>query len=83
MPADHDVTDMADDVAQAITDEFGGRVDLVVGESYGGMIAQCLAARHPDRVAYTAIVAAAAEVSAWGKQVDSRWHRASLLGTLP
>lgn len=47
------------------------------------VIAQCRAARHPDRVAYTAIVAAAAEVSAWGKQVDSRWHRASLLGTLP
>lgn len=82
MPADHDVTDMADDVAQAITDEFGGRVDLVVG-SLMAVIAQCRAARHPDRVAYTAIVAAAAEVSAWGKQVDSRWHRASLLGTLP
>jgi pimeloyl-ACP methyl ester carboxylesterase len=72
MPAGHSVADMADDVAQAITDELGGRVDLVVGESYGGMIALYLAARHSDRVAYTAIVAAAAEVSAWGKQVDSQ-----------
>jgi hypothetical protein len=27
---------------------------------------------HPDRVAHTAIVAAAAKVSDWGKQVDSQ-----------
>ena len=72
MPAGHSVAQMADDVALAIADEVGGRVDLVVGESYGGMIAQYLAARHPDRVVYAAVVAAAAEVSAWGKEVDSR-----------
>jgi pimeloyl-ACP methyl ester carboxylesterase len=47
-------------------------VDLVVGESYGGRIAQYLAARYPDRVTHTAVVAAAAEVSARGKEVDSR-----------
>jgi pimeloyl-ACP methyl ester carboxylesterase len=75
MPVGHDVADIADDVAQAITEELGGWVDLVVGESYGGMIAQYLTARHPDRVAYTAIVAAAAEVSAWGKQIDSEMAR--------
>jgi pimeloyl-ACP methyl ester carboxylesterase len=39
MPAGHSVADMADDVAQAIAD-LGRRVDLVVGESYGGMIVQ-------------------------------------------
>jgi pimeloyl-ACP methyl ester carboxylesterase len=72
MPTGHSVADMADDVAQAIAGDLGGRVDLVVGESYGGMIAQYLAARHPDRVAHTAVVAAAAEVSAWGKDVDLR-----------
>jgi pimeloyl-ACP methyl ester carboxylesterase len=74
MPAGHSVADMADDVAQTIADDLGGRVDLVVGESYGGMIAQYLAARHPDRVAHTAIVAAATEVSPWGKEVD--WQMA-------
>jgi hypothetical protein len=36
------------------------------------MIAQYLAARHPDRVTHTAVVAAAAEVSAWGTEVDLR-----------
>jgi pimeloyl-ACP methyl ester carboxylesterase len=72
MPADHGLADMADDVAQTIADDLGARVDLVVGESYGGMIAQYLAARYPDRVGHTAIVAAATEVSAWGKEVDSQ-----------
>jgi pimeloyl-ACP methyl ester carboxylesterase len=72
MPAGHGVADMADDYAQVIADEFGGRVDLVVGESYGGMIAQYLAALHPDRVRHVAVVIAGCEVSEWGKDVDSR-----------
>jgi pimeloyl-ACP methyl ester carboxylesterase len=72
MPAGHTVAHMADDYAQLITDEFGGRVDLVVGESYGGMVAQYLAARHPERVGHVAVVVAGCEVSEWGKGVDSR-----------
>jgi hypothetical protein len=36
MPAGHTVADMAADCAEAIAEELGGRVDLVVGESYGG-----------------------------------------------
>src|SRR5688500_8829457 len=42
MPRGHTVADMADDYAQAIRDDLGGRMDLLVGESYGGMIAQHL-----------------------------------------
>ncbi|MGH3587551.1 MAG: hypothetical protein ACRDQ0_14620, partial [Pseudonocardia sp.] len=47
-------------------------VDLVVGESYGGMIAQYLAAHHGESFGHIAVVIAAAEVSDWGKEVDSR-----------
>ncbi len=72
MPAGHGVADMADDYARVIADEFGGRVDLVVGESYGGMVAQYLAALHPERVGHVAVVIAGCEVSEWGKDVDSR-----------
>ncbi len=72
MPAGHTVADMADDYAQAIADELGGRVDLVVGESYGGMIVQFLAARHGESLGHAAVVVAAADVSEWGKQVDAR-----------
>jgi len=72
MPEGYQVEDMADDYAQLIADELGGRVDLVVGESYGGMIAQYLAANHGESAGDVALVVAAAEVSAWGKEVDSR-----------
>lgn len=44
----------------------------MVGESYGGMIAQYLAGCHGDSWRHLAIVVAAAEVSDWGKAVDSR-----------
>jgi pimeloyl-ACP methyl ester carboxylesterase len=72
MPRGHTVADMADDYADAIAEQLDGGVDLVVGESYGGMIAQYLAARHGESVGQVAIVVAAAEVSAWGKEVDTR-----------
>lgn len=72
MPKGHTVADMADDYAHVISADLGGRVDVVVGESYGGMIAQYLAARHGESWRHLAIVVAAAEVSDWGKDVDSR-----------
>lgn len=72
MPAGHTVAGMADDYADVISEDLGGRVDVVVGESYGGMIAQYLAAHHGECWRHLAILAAAAEVSEWGKEVDSR-----------
>lgn len=72
MPQGHTVADMADDYAQVISEELDGQVDLVVGESYGGMIAQYLAALHGERAGHVAIVVAAAQVNDWGKEVDSR-----------
>ena len=76
MPTGHTIADMADDYAQVIRQEFGGRVDLVVGESYGGLIAQYLAAFHPGSFSHMAMVVAGAEVSHWGKDVDSRYGAA-------
>ena len=72
MPEGHSVGVMADDYALLISAEFDGRVDLVVGESFGGMIAQYLAALHGDTWDQLALVVAAAEVNDWGKEVDSR-----------
>ena len=63
---------MADDYADMISADLGGRVDLVVGESYGGMIAQYLAARRGGSCGHVAIVVAAAEVSDAGREVDAR-----------
>jgi pimeloyl-ACP methyl ester carboxylesterase len=72
MPDNHTVADMADDCAALVRDDFAGRVELVVGGSYGGMIALYLDARHPDQVGNVAIVACAAEAAGWAKEVDAR-----------
>ena len=80
MPTGHTVADMADDYAHVISEDLGGRVDLVIGESFGGMIAQYLAARHGDSWGDLAIVIAAAEVNDWGKEVDSRMSSALARG---
>ncbi|MDN4646038.1 alpha/beta fold hydrolase [Arthrobacter sp. PsM3] len=76
MPPGHRVADMADDYARLIADQFGGRVDIVLAESFGGMIGQYLAARHPESFDHMAMVVTAAELSDWGKDVDSRMAQA-------
>lgn len=72
MPSDYTVADMAGDYARVIREEFGGRVDLLVGESTGGMIGQYLAASHPASFGSIALVAAAAEVTDAGKDINLR-----------
>jgi pimeloyl-ACP methyl ester carboxylesterase len=52
------LADMAEDYAGLIVEEFGGKVDLVVGDSGGGMISSCVAARHPELFAHIAMVVA-------------------------
>jgi pimeloyl-ACP methyl ester carboxylesterase len=76
MPRGHSVADMADDYAELIRAEFQGKVDVVVGESFGGMIALYLAASHPESFGHVAVVCAAARISEWGPDVDLRWTRA-------
>ncbi|MGY1742905.1 MULTISPECIES: alpha/beta fold hydrolase [unclassified Blastococcus] len=80
MPAGHGVPDIADDYAGLVAEEFGGSVHLVVGESYGGMVAQHLAAAHPSSAERVALVVAGCEVNAWGKAVDRRLADALLRG---
>jgi len=62
LPQGHSVADMAADYARLIDEEFGGQVDLIVGSSYGGMIAQYLAADFPDRFKHIVVHVAACEV---------------------
>ena len=75
MPKGHTMADMADDYAGLIADEFGGKVDLVVGQSYGGMVGFYLAARHPDRFGHIAINVAGYEMSDEGKTLDYDFAR--------
>jgi len=62
MPQGHTVADMATDYAQMIDAECDGQVDLVIGGSYGGMIAQYLAADHPSCFRHIVVLVAACEV---------------------
>jgi len=75
MPKGHAIADMADDYAGLIADEFGGKVDLVVGVSEGGMIGFYLAAGHPDRFGHIVVGVAGYAVSEEGKALDHDFAR--------
>ena len=72
MPQGHTIPDMADDLATVVHDEFDGRVDAVVGLSYGGLVAQYLAANHPTCVDAVVLLGAACRLSEWVQDVDHR-----------
>lgn len=82
MPQDYTIPDMADDYAHLIEDQFGGAVDLVVGESFGGMIGQHLAARHPGTFRRLALIIAGCELSAWSTEIDHRFIAALRAGDI-
>ncbi|MBY5160994.1 alpha/beta fold hydrolase [Salsipaludibacter albus] len=57
----YDITTMADDL-DGVLDRLGVRDATVFGFSMGGMIAQSLARRHPDRVGRLALSGTAADI---------------------
>ena len=61
---------MSDDYAELIKQEFGGHVDLVVGISYGGMVAQHFAADHADLCDHLVIAMATHKATEQGVKVD-------------
>lgn len=75
MPVGHTMADIANDYAELIKTEFDGRVDIVVGTSFGGIVALHLAALHPDRFGALAVVAAAAHLTEDGAAADRAFAR--------
>ena len=73
MPVGHTVADMAADHAAFIQEQMAGRADVIVGQSYGGLIALHLAAEHPEVVGRVVIAGAAATIAEEGMNVDVRW----------
>ncbi|MHA2007780.1 MAG: alpha/beta fold hydrolase [Promethearchaeota archaeon] len=65
--------DMSDDYAEMIRDEFEGKVDLIIGISYGGIIAQHFAADHSELFDHIVIAMAAHKISEKGKQLDIKF----------
>jgi pimeloyl-ACP methyl ester carboxylesterase len=73
LPKDYSTEDMAKDYAEVIEEEFsGGPVD-VIGESYGGLIAQHLAANHPKLIRRLIISMSAYRFSQEGRELDMQF----------
>ena len=70
MPPGYPLADMADDYAELIADELGGKVDLVLGEDFGGWIGFRLAARHPERLGLLANASTGYAITETGKAID-------------
>jgi pimeloyl-ACP methyl ester carboxylesterase len=64
---------MSDDYAELILAEFEGHVDTVLGYSYGGLIAQHLAADYSELFGHMVIVGAAHKISEAAKRIDLRY----------
>lgn len=80
MPLGHAMADIAADHARFIREQLGGRVDVVVGESLGGLVAQHLAGRHPDLLERLVLVASGWRVSGSARAADGRMAAAVFRG---
>ncbi len=65
--------DMSNDYAEMIDHEFKGRVDVLVGISYGGLILQHFAVDHPDKSEYKIIAMATHIISKKGIELDLKF----------
>jgi len=73
LPEGYTTQDMSEDYADMIRDEFNGGPIDVVGVSFGGLIAQHLAADHPNLIRKLVIAMAAYKVRDEGSQLDTRY----------
>ena len=71
---------MSDDYAELIQQEFDGHVDLVVGISYGGMLAQYFAADHADLCDHIVIAMATHKATQEGIKIDQLYAELSSQG---
>ena len=72
MPEGYSMEDMADDQIKAM-DELGIDKAYVLGVSQGGMIAQCMAIRHPERISKLILGVTAPYANETVKEVIRGW----------
>jgi len=64
---------MADDYAEMINNEFNGKVYVIIGISYGGLIAQHFAAKYSDLFNYILFAMTAHLITEEGKESDQQF----------
>jgi pimeloyl-ACP methyl ester carboxylesterase len=72
-PTGYSTRDMSNDYAEIINHDFSGHVDLIIGTSMGGMIAQHFAADYPKLFDHIVIAIAAHKMSDIGKKIDYKF----------
>lgn len=72
-PKGYSTRDMSNDYAEIISHDFGGHVNLIIGTSMGGMIAQHFAADYPKLSDHIVIAIAAHKMSDIGKKIDYKF----------
>jgi pimeloyl-ACP methyl ester carboxylesterase len=80
LPKGYSTGDMAEDYAAVIRNEFNGGPIDVIGESYGGLIAQYLAANHPELIQRLVIYMSAYRFSPEGANLDLRFAQLASQG---
>ena len=73
LPEGYTTRDMAEDYATVIEDEFDGRPLDIIGMSYGGLIAQHLAAGHPELIHHLILAMSVYQFSEEGNKLDMRF----------
>ena len=73
LPKGYTTRDMAEDYATVIKDEFDGGPLDVMGLSYGGLIAQHLAADHPELIDHLILAMSVYRFSEEGNKLDMRF----------
>ena len=72
-PKGYSTRDMSNDYAEVIRHNFNGHVDIIIGTSFGGLIAQHFAADHPELFDHIVIAIAAHRMSDIGQQIDYKF----------
>lgn len=70
---DYSLERMADDVAEAIKFDLGGKIHAIIGLSYGGMILPIVAAKYPQVAEKFIILSSAHKISEDGKKIDLKF----------
>jgi pimeloyl-ACP methyl ester carboxylesterase len=73
LPKGYTTRAMSDDIAELVQKQFAGHVEVIIGISYGGAIAQHFAADHAELCDHLIIAMATHKITEAGKLLDTQY----------